>query len=85
MRPWLALPPLLWFFKKVISKAKFWQMIGQGTQLCQGLLDGEDKTKVYIFDLCGNFEFFRMKKGKATANQMPLQSAIFYLKAQTKD
>ena len=70
------------FFKKVMSKAKFWQMIGRGTRLCPGLIDGEDKSRFYIFDLCGNFEFFRMNKGKATANQMPLQSAIFYLKAQ---
>ena len=31
------------FFKKVLSKAKFWQMIGRGTRLCPGLLDGEDK------------------------------------------
>lgn len=28
------------FFKKVMSKAKFWQMIGRGTRLCPGLLDG---------------------------------------------
>lgn len=70
------------FFKKVMSKAKFWQMIGRGTRLCPGLLDGGDKEKFYTFDLCGNFEFFRMNKGKAAANQMPLQSAIFYLKAQ---
>ncbi len=62
------------FFKKVMSKAKFWQMIGRGTRLCPGLLDGEDKEKFYIFDFCGNFEFFRMNKGKATANQMALQS-----------
>ena len=70
------------FFKKVMSKAKFWQMIGRGTRLCPGLVDGKDKEKFYIFDLCGNFEFFRMNKGRATANQMALQSAIFYLKAQ---
>ena len=31
------------FFKKVMSKAKFWQMIGRGTRLCPGLLDGKDK------------------------------------------
>lgn len=43
------------FFKKVMSKAKFWQMIGRGTRLCPGLLDGEDKQKFYIFDFCGNF------------------------------
>lgn len=70
------------FFKKVMSKAKFWQMIGRGTRLCPGLLDGEDKKIFYIFDFCGNFEFFRMNKGKATANQIALQGAIFNLKAQ---
>ena len=70
------------FFKKVMSKAKFWQMIGRGTRLCPGLLDGKDKEKFYIFDLCGNFEFFRLKKEKAGAVQMALQSAVFYLKAQ---
>jgi len=67
------------FFKKVMSKAKFWQMIGRGTRLCPGLIDGEDKTKFYIFDFCGNFEFFRMNKGKPSANQMALQGAIFGL------
>lgn len=36
--------------QKVMSKAKFWQMIGRGTRLCPGLLDGEDKQKFYIFD-----------------------------------
>ena len=70
------------FFKKVMSKAKFWQMIGRGTRLCPGLIDGEDKSKFYIFDFCGNFEFFRMNKGKATALQIALQGAIFSLKAQ---
>lgn len=72
------------FFKKVMSKAKFWQMIGRGTRLCPGLLDGRDKEKFYIFDLCGNFEFFRMNQGKemAAASQIALQGAIFNLKAQ---
>lgn len=68
------------FFKKVMSKAKFWQMIGRGTRLCPGLIDGEDKKKFYIFDFCGNFEFFRINKGKATANMIALQGAIFNLK-----
>ena len=67
------------FFKKVMSKAKFWQMIGRGTRLCPGLMDGEDKQKFYIFDFCGNFEFFRMNKGKPTANMIALQGAIFSL------
>lgn len=70
------------FFKKVMSKAKFWQMIGRGTRLCPALLDGKDKDKFYIFDFCGNFEFFRMNKSKPTANMIALQGAIFHLKAQ---
>ena len=71
------------FFKKVMSKAKFWQMIGRGTRLCPGLLDGTDKEKFYIFDFCGNFEFFRMNdKGKPAVSRLPLQGAVFQLKAQ---
>lgn len=70
------------FFKKVMSKAKFWQMIGRGTRLCSGLMDGEDKKKFYIFDFCGNFEFFRINDGKPTANRMALQEAIFNLEFQ---
>ena len=53
------------FFKKVRSKIKFWQMIGRGTRLCEGLavddpLDGRhaDKERFFIFDWCRNFEFF---------------------------
>ena len=45
------------FFKKVMSKAKFWQMIGRGTRRCDGLMDGKDKDKFYIFDFCGNLNF----------------------------
>ena len=70
------------FFKKVMSKAKFWQMIGRGTRLCPGLVDGEDKSKFYIFDFCGNFEFFRMNKGKANNNTLALSAMLFSLKAQ---
>lgn len=54
------------FFKKVRSKIKFWQMIGRGTRLCEGLevvdsLNGPhvDKERFFIFDWCKNFEFFR--------------------------
>ena len=67
------------FFKKVLSYAKFWQMIGRGTRLCPGLLDGEDKDKFYIFDFCGNFEFFRMSKGNPAPTMIALQGAIFSL------
>lgn len=48
------------FFKKVRSKSKFWQMIGRGTRLCKDLFGpGRNKEQFYIFDYCGNFEFFR--------------------------
>ena len=70
------------FFKKVMSKAKYWQMIGRGTRRCDGLIDGKDKDKFYIFDFCGNHEFFKVSNGKPTANQIALQGAIFRLKAQ---
>ena len=54
------------FFKKVRSKAKFWQMIGRGTRLCPELQcndvrNGEYIGKKYflIFDYCSNFAYFR--------------------------
>ena len=71
------------FFKKVMSKAKFWQMIGRGTRLCEGLLDGDDKQEFYIFDFCSNFEFFRVNgKGKDAPAGTSLQQKLFDLKAE---
>ncbi len=72
----------LMFFKPVMSKTKFWQMIGRGTRLCPYLIDGKDKDKFYIFDFCGNFEFFRFNKGSYSENSMSLQGALIDLKAQ---
>ena len=47
------------FFKPVYSKTKFWQMIGRGTRLRPDLFGpGENKSCFYVFDYCGNFEFF---------------------------
>lgn len=53
------------FFKKVYSKIKFWQMLGRGTRLCEGLIcqdliDGDyiGKRRFVVFDYCNNFEFF---------------------------
>lgn len=47
------------FFKPVMSKAKFWQMVGRGTRLCPDLFGpGEDKRFFRILDICGNVEFF---------------------------
>lgn len=73
------------FFKKVRSKAKFWQMIGRGTRLCKGLtcidqVDGEytDKKRFLIFDYCGNFEYFRThKEGYESRDTKSLSENIF--------
>ena len=73
------------FFKKVRSKAKFWQMIGRGTRLCKGLscvdqVDGAytDKRRFLIFDYCGNFEYFREhKEGYEARETKTLSENIF--------
>ena len=73
------------FFKKVRSRTKFWQMIGRGTRLCPGLecVDGNDgaytgKRYFFIFDYCGNFEFFRQsKKDLECTAQASLSENIF--------
>ncbi len=46
-------------FKPVRSKTKFWQMLGRGTRLCPDLFGpGQDKELFYVFDYCGNLEYF---------------------------
>ncbi|MFR7592319.1 MAG: DEAD/DEAH box helicase family protein [Longibaculum sp.] len=47
------------FFKKVRSKAKFWQMLGRGTRICNDLFGlGENKKSFLIFDCGHNLEYF---------------------------
>ena len=71
------------FFKKVYSKSKFHQMIGRGTRLCPGLIDGEDKKSFIIFDFCDNFNFFRMNKKTAESGlQGTLQSNLINVKTE---
>ena len=67
------------FFKPVRSKTKFFQMLGRGTRLCPDLFGpDEDKTCFYIFDCCGNFEFFSYSpKGIEGKAQLPLRQRIF--------
>lgn len=69
-------------FKKIRSKSKFWQMIGRGTRLCEDLFGaGQDKQKFYVFDYCGNFEFFRgNKNGKQVVLQQSLSENLFNIK-----
>ena len=78
------------FFKKVRSHIKFWQMIGRGTRLCDGLdcvdgIDGEyvNKKRFYIFDYCGNFEFFREQRNNADEKPVAsLSETIFSRKVE---
>lgn len=70
------------FFKKVYSYIKFWQMIGRGTRLSKDIFDlGEDKKTFYIFDWCGNFEYFdENPKGNETLPQITLSEKLFGLR-----
>ena len=67
------------FFKLVRSKTKFWQMLGRGTRLRPDLFGpGQDKAFFYVFDYCGNLEFFSQNlptTGGSTAE--PLGTRIF--------
>ncbi|GIK58041.1 MAG: restriction endonuclease subunit R [Chloroflexota bacterium] len=68
------------FFKPVRSKTKFFQMIGRGTRLCPELFGpDQDKENFYIFDFCGNFEFFRYHpQGQPEARlPQPLRQRLF--------
>lgn len=78
------------FFKKVRSKIKFWQMIGRGTRLCEGLnvvdpLDGshENKERFFIFDWCRNFQFFKENENVSEGRMaQSLSEVIFGRQAQ---
>lgn len=66
------------FFKPVFSKSKFWQMIGRGTRLCPGLINGKDKTEFLIIDCCKNFEYFMKKvEGRDDVIQRSLDQKTF--------
>lgn len=73
------------FFKKIMSKIKFNQMIGRGTRLCPMLScsDGkngtyEGKKYFYIFDWLRNFEFFRINKdGVKGSETASLTESVF--------
>jgi type I restriction enzyme R subunit len=67
------------FFKMVRSKSKFWQMIGRGTRLCPDLFGpGEDKQDFFVFDFCGNLEYFSQDlPGSDGSTQKSLAQRLF--------
>ncbi|MCE7797355.1 DEAD/DEAH box helicase family protein [Sphingobium sufflavum] len=71
------------FFKIVRSKSKFWQMIGRGTRLREGIFvdaDGNrtDKEYFYVFDYLGNLDYFNAQMDGAEARAaVPLGERLF--------
>jgi len=71
------------FFKIVRSKSKFWQMIGRGTRLREGILidaNGEvsDKEFFYVFDYLGNLDYFNAEIDRTEASgAKPLGERLF--------
>lgn len=72
------------FFKEVKSKIKFIQMVGRGTRLSPDIFGkGRDKKEFYIFDYCGNFEFFEVNPHGSDVKPIPtLTARLFGLKAE---
>ena len=70
------------FFKIVKSKIKFEQMIGRGTRLCPNIFgEGKDKECFYIFDWCGNFEYFsKDTEGINPSSSKSLTERLFSLR-----
>jgi len=67
------------FFKMVRAKSKFWQMIGRGTRLRPNLFaPGEDKKDFFVFDFCGNLEYFSQDLPSAEgSHQKSLSQRLF--------
>ncbi|MBR4265037.1 MAG: DEAD/DEAH box helicase family protein [Bacteroidales bacterium] len=70
------------FFKIVKSKIKFEQMIGRGTRLCPDIFGpGSDKKLFYIFDWCGNFEYFSKSYDEISSTEVKsLTQKLFELR-----
>ena len=54
-------------------------MIGRGARPCKALSKNQPKNIFHIFDLCGNFEYFRSNRDKAS---LSLPGELFSLKAR---
>ena len=69
------------FFKPVRSKSKFWQMVGRGTRLRPDLYGpGQDKTDFFVFDICGNFDYFDQDVGASEGALAPSLSQQLFTK-----
>ncbi|MBR3167330.1 MAG: DEAD/DEAH box helicase family protein [Erysipelotrichaceae bacterium] len=67
------------FFKKINSEIKLVQMIGRGTRLCEGLIDGKDKQCFFIFDYFNNF---KEKPDDSIAPQTTIAQKLFTIRLE---
>ncbi|MEV8164597.1 DEAD/DEAH box helicase family protein [Rothia kristinae] len=68
------------FFKDVHSPTKFWQMIGRGTRPCEDLYGpGQDKEDFFVFDFCGNLEYFNQQMEATQGSTQPSMSTRLFL------
>ncbi len=71
------------FFKRIRSKIKYLQMVGRGTRLCKDLFGpGKDKECFYIFDWCGNLNYFSVHEGVEAKATISLTERIFNLRSE---
>ena len=74
------------YFRRVQSKIKFFQMLGRGTRVCPNVFGpGMDKKRFFVFDYCGNFNYFIGEGGEGTDGLEPsvsLSQRIFVARAR---
>ena len=72
------------FFKPMKSKIKYLQMIGRGTRLSEDIFGpGKDKECFYIFDWCGNFDYFDQNPdGHEAPVSQSLTERLFCLRSE---
>ena len=72
------------FFKPMRSKIKYLQMIGRGTRLSEDIFGpGKDKECFYIFDWCGNFDYFDQNpEGHEAPVSQSLTERLFCLRSE---
>jgi type I restriction enzyme R subunit len=71
------------FAKPVLSKVKFWQMIGRGTRLHTDKASGEIKKDFLIIDHWRNFAYFKLKPdGEVDHPSEPLPVRLFRLRLE---
>lgn len=71
------------FAKPVLSKVKFWQMLGRGTRTWKDPISGQEKADFLIIDHWNNFENFKVNPdGRAGAIAEPLPTRLFRLRLE---